>query len=42
MAFTLPVNYYQNYSTIIKDSWNGWIVMPTLTLAFQTRSKIQD
>ncbi len=42
MSFTLPVNYYQNYSTISKNSWNGWIVMPTLTLAFQTRSKILD
>jgi hypothetical protein len=38
-TFSLPVTYYQNYSTISKDAWQGWIVMPTLTLAFQPLPK---
>jgi hypothetical protein len=34
VTFSLPVNYYQNYSTISKDAWSGVIIQPTLTIAF--------
>jgi hypothetical protein len=34
ITFSLPVNYYQNYSTISKDAWRGVIIQPTLTIAF--------
>jgi len=34
ISFSLPVNYYQNYSTVSKYSWGGLIVQPTLTIAF--------
>ncbi len=34
-SFSLPATYYENSSTIAKDTWRGVIAMPTLTLAFQ-------
>jgi hypothetical protein len=34
VTFSLPVSYYQNYSTVSKDAWSGIIVQPTLTVAF--------
>lgn len=34
ISFSLPINYYQNYSTVSKDSWGGLIIQPTLTVAF--------
>jgi hypothetical protein len=33
--FSLAVNYNQNYSTLSTAAWHGFIVQPTLTLAFQ-------
>jgi hypothetical protein len=33
-TFSLPVTYYKNYSTISTDAWSGWVIMPTLTIAF--------
>ena len=34
ITFSLPVTYYQNYSTVAKAAWAGVIVQPTLTVAF--------
>lgn len=34
ISFSLPINYYQNYSTVSKDSWGGLIIQPTITIAF--------
>jgi hypothetical protein len=33
-TFTLPVNYYRNYSTLSTAAWSGWVIMPTLSIAF--------
>jgi hypothetical protein len=32
--FSLPISYFKNYSTIAADAWSGWVIMPTLTIAF--------
>lgn len=32
--FQLPINYFQNYSTVTKDAWSGLIIQPTLTISF--------
>jgi hypothetical protein len=34
VSFSVAANYFQNYSTIAKNSWNGVIIQPTLTIAF--------
>jgi hypothetical protein len=34
VSFSLPVNYFQNYSTVAKYSWGGLVIQPTLTVAF--------
>jgi hypothetical protein len=34
VSFSLPVTYYKNYSTVSAAVWSGWIIMPTLTVAF--------
>jgi hypothetical protein len=33
-TFSLPVSYYKNYSTLSTAAWSGWVIMPTLTIAF--------
>jgi hypothetical protein len=33
-TLSLPVTYYRNYSTVSADAWSGWVIMPTLTIAF--------
>jgi hypothetical protein len=33
-TFSLPVTYYRNYSTLSTAAWSGWVIMPTLTIAF--------
>ncbi len=38
-TFSLPVTYTENISTIEKDTWQGVVVVPTLTLAFQSELK---
>jgi len=35
VTFSLPVTYNQNFSTVPTDAWRGFVVMPTLTVAFQ-------
>lgn len=40
-AFTLPVNYYQNYSSVSKNAWSGFIVQPTFTLAFSPTARVK-
>ena len=35
VAFSLPVTYNHNYSTLAAAAWHGYIIMPTLTVAFQ-------
>jgi hypothetical protein len=40
-AFTLPVNYYQNYSSVSKNAWSGLIVQPTFTLAFSPTAPVK-
>ena len=35
MAFSLPVTYTQNFSTVAKNSWHGVVAMPTISIAFQ-------
>jgi hypothetical protein len=39
--FSLSVTYNQNYSTLSTAAWHGYIVMPTLTVAFQPPAKLQ-
>ncbi|MGD1074218.1 MAG: hypothetical protein ABSB15_29280, partial [Bryobacteraceae bacterium] len=39
VSFSLAANYFRNYSTIAKNSWNGVIVQPTLTIAFVPTAK---
>jgi hypothetical protein len=39
VTFSLPVTYYKNYSTVSAAQWSGWIIMPTLTVAFCTGCK---
>jgi hypothetical protein len=41
-SFSLPVTYNQNYSTIAKDEWQSWVVMPKLTIAFKPLPKIKE
>jgi hypothetical protein len=33
--FSVSLTYNQNYSTLLTAAWRGYIVMPTLTVAFQ-------
>ena len=35
VTFSLPVTYNRNYSMVAVDAWHGFVVMPTLTVAFQ-------
>jgi hypothetical protein len=34
LTFSLPVTYNKNYSTVSAAAWSGWVIMPTLTIAF--------
>ena len=35
VQFSLSATYNRNFSTVAASAWRGYIVMPTLTLAFQ-------
>jgi hypothetical protein len=34
ISFSLPITYNKNYSTVTAAAWSGWVIMPTLTIAF--------
>jgi hypothetical protein len=34
VSFSLPLTYYKNYSSFAPAAWSGFIVQPTLTVAF--------
>ncbi len=38
VSFSVSATYNQNFSTVAKAAWHGYIILPTLTLAFQPPS----
>ncbi|MGO9700936.1 MAG: hypothetical protein ACLPX7_16920 [Xanthobacteraceae bacterium] len=40
LSFSLPISYFQNFSTVSKDAWGGFIIQPTLTIAFQPPPRV--
>jgi hypothetical protein len=34
ISFSLPVTYYKNYSSFAPAAWSGFVIQPTLTIAF--------
>jgi hypothetical protein len=37
LGFNLPITYWSNQSTLAAAEWHGWVIMPTLTLAYAPR-----
>jgi hypothetical protein len=40
-TFSLAATYNRNYSTLSTASWHGYVVQPTLTIAFQPPVAVQ-
>jgi hypothetical protein len=34
VTFSMPISYFKNYSTVSAAVWSGFVVQPTLTIAF--------
>jgi hypothetical protein len=38
-SLSISATYNQNYSSVVADAWRGYIIMPTLTIAYQPPTK---